>query len=429
MYKFRAGLLVATMCVAMATLFCLWAVADAPAQDGPGVKPGKGTRAAAIFVKGHYAYVLDAYVTDPGGTNSWLHIINIEDINDIEECAKLGIRRGRDIFVAGDSMYVATDMGLIKYDVTDPCDPESLDFGQHNCSIVTELYVTDNDAYASSDAQGVFVWDVSGSLGTPEWWTPPSGSPQGIHVRLPYAYIACEALSLWSRHIPDSTDYEVDTTDWSYDAYNVGLEDTSRALSYEAAGSHIRAWDTTDPSDPSCKGSDDEGGPACQTVHVTGDWVYRLGSSNQVEVYPVEYGAPNLDTSYTVPGTLYDFHVIHERYMGGPAIPRYGSAHIFGVYRSSDTAALWIYSPSWRTQRVNGFKYGDVNKDGTVNISDALLINWYVRLGYNGLVKDLDAADVNCDGEINTYDYDYLAAYLWQHGPAPGADCDFYNDW
>jgi hypothetical protein len=413
----------------MAAVFCLWGNALTLAQDEPDTKGAKGISAAAIFVKGHYVYLLDAYVTDAGGTNSWLHILDIEDDSDIEECAKIGINKGRDVFVTGDYMYVITDGGLIKFDVSDPCDPDSLGFGQYNVSFATDLYVTDDLAYVASDNKGVFVWDLDNLSAYPEWWPPPSGSPQGIHVRGPYAYIACEALTLWIRDMGDSTNYTVDTTDWSYDVYNVGLEDTNRALTYVGAGSHIWAWETTDPEDLYMKGSADHGGPVCQSVHVTGDWVYRLGSSNKVEVYPLEYDGPDRDTTFAAPALLYDFHVIHEHYKRGQMIPIYGSAHIFGAYRDSDTLALWVYNPSPRIHRVNGFTYGDVNEDGNVNLGDVVCLINYTSRGYNGSVTDLDAADVNCDGEINTYDVEYLCEYLWGGGPAPGLDCDFYNDW
>jgi hypothetical protein len=389
----------------------------------------KGTSAAAIFVKGHYAYLLDAYVTDPGGTNSWLHILDIEDDGDIEECARLGIRQGRGVFVAGDSMYVITDGGLVKYDVTDPCDPDSLYFDQYRCFIGTDMYLTDDYAYVSIDPNSVEVWDISEGIDRQDPWSPPAGSPQGIHVRGPYAYIACESLNIWIRNIGTSTDYEVEAVGTSYDVYNVGLEDTNRAITYEAASSFIRAWDTTDPEDVSSLGQYNSSGPVCQSVHATGDWVYRLGDSYKVEVFPVEYDTPSRHTSYTAPGQLLDFHVVHEHYTRGLIDPVWGSAHVFGIYRDSDTVALWIYNPTGREQRVDGFEYGDVNKDGNINISDVLLLGYYVFQGYNGSVKDLDAADVNCDGEINSYDCDYLAEYLWSSGPAPGLDCDFYDDW
>jgi hypothetical protein len=418
MPKLNGGLVLVLICIMVAG-FCLLAAAEASAQAGSGTEQGKGLKSAAIFVKGHHAYLLDAIVTDPTGTNTWLHILDIEDVKDIRECRCLYLRKARDV----------TDQGLIKYDITDPCDPESLSFGPVSCFIATDLYVNNDVAYASVDWTGVPVWDVSDSVEVDDWWNQPFGSPQGIHVRGPYAYIASEALSLWIREINTGTNYVVDTTCCSRDVYNAGFADSSASLTYEGATDCLRLWDTTDPEKATSVGSISRSGPVQQAVHITGKWVYRLGSQNKVEVYPFEYAAPDLHVTYTVPGLLHDIHIVHECYWPEWIARRYGQAHIFAVYKDTDTVALWIHSPSPKTQPVYSYKYGDVNNDGIVNIADIVCLINYTLLGHNGAVRNLDPADVNCDGEVNTYDIDYLMDYVWYSGPAPGADCDFYDDW
>lgn len=292
------------------------------------------------------------------------------------------------------------------------------------------MYINDGMVYISYDPGGVQVWkDSTDTLILQDYWTRPAGSPQGIHVRGSYGYVAPETLDLWIHDISTSTDYIVAGPDICQDVYNVGFTDSNASLTYSATQTHLRVWDTTDPQDVELVGSVGYGGPLYQVVHVTGDWVYRLGDNKRVEVYPLEYDDPDLHTGYTAPETIYDVHVVHERYMGGPINPIFGTAHIFGVYKDSDTVAIWVHSPSSITQRVDGYKYGDVDEDGDVDVADALLLSYYTNRGYNSVIENLDAADVNCDGEVNSCDYDYLTEYLWNNGPDPGADCDFYHDW
>lgn len=428
MFRIKPGPLTVLICLIAAASFCLLMTNEIQAQDGSGAKKGKGIRASAIFVQGHYAFLLDSYVTDPSGINSWLHIIEIEDDENPQECQCLHLHQAKDVFVGGQFMYIATDAGLVKYDVSDPCDPESLDYSYSSGGVVTDLYVTGDAAYVSFDPSGVLVWDVSDSLEVPDVWFVPAGSPQGIHVRGPYAYVAAETLDLWIRDINTETDYKVEGPDISEDAYNISFTDSNVSLTY-VAGSYLRVLDTTDPEDVSLVGQTNRGGPIRQVVHVTGDWVYRIGNADKVEVYEVDYGNPILHTTYKGPGRIDDIHVVHECYWRGPIPPVSGRTHIFGVYPNADTVALWIHTPPLKKQRIESYRYGDVNEDGIINISDQLLLNYYVVNGYNGVIDNLDAADVNCDGEVNTDDCDYLSEYLWGGGPVPGADCDFYRFW
>jgi hypothetical protein len=433
--KLKLAAVFVLVCLVATAGMCFLAASQVSAQqrDLAGQKDGYGND-ARIFVKGAYAYVVDIGITHPNPlyTNCWVRIYDISDFSDVSQCCSLYVRSARDVFVAGDYMYVVYDSvytNLAKYDISDPCDPDwvasAISYSGGLWS--TDLCVNDDKAYVSRDCDYVLVFDVSGeTVGYETSWYHPS--PQGIHVRGGYAYID-EESGLWVRDIAEEADYIATGGSSSRDVFNVAFRGTS--IVYETAYSYLRVWDVTDPTSPAVAGSLGTAGPLCYgVVHANGDWVYRLGSG--VQVYPVEYGDPDLHTSYSPPANLQDIHEIHECYWRGPISPMYGQAHIFGVYEGagedSNTVKIWIYSPSWRTQTVRAYKYGDVDEDGDVDLTDALLIDYYTADGCNGVIDNLDAADVNCDGEVNTYDRDYLFDYLYNSGPIPGADCDFYHD-
>ncbi len=69
----------------------------------------------------------------------------------------------------------------------------------------------------------------------------------------------------------------------------------------------------------------------------------------------------------------------------------------------------------------NPFIVGDANRDGSINIADALyLINY---LFADGPAPDPQmAGDANCDGEVNSGDAVYLINYLFIDGPPPGCE-------
>ncbi len=65
---------------------------------------------------------------------------------------------------------------------------------------------------------------------------------------------------------------------------------------------------------------------------------------------------------------------------------------------------------------------GDVNLDGTVNISDAVYIINYVFAGGPEPMPILLAGDANCDGTVNVSDAVRIINYIFAGGAAPG-DC------
>ncbi len=86
----------------------------------------------------------------------------------------------------------------------------------------------------------------------------------------------------------------------------------------------------------------------------------------------------------------------------------------------SDVNAKSVNSPdnTFRTLSA-GFKRGDANQDGKVDISDPSAINNYLNKG--ALFSCLDAADANDDGMINTKDSEYILNFLFNGGTAPAA--------
>jgi subtilisin family serine protease len=84
--------------------------------------------------------------------------------------------------------------------------------------------------------------------------------------------------------------------------------------------------------------------------------------------------------------------------------------------------------------RVNAYKAllsvcrGDVNNDGSINLTDYLWLNNY--LYYQGAPPEphVILGDVNCDGNINLLDLLYLIAYLYDEGAAPPV-CFNYDDY
>ncbi len=96
--------------------------------------------------------------------------------------------------------------------------------------------------------------------------------------------------------------------------------------------------------------------------------------------------------------------------------PECGCAHsqCFNCYQKGK--AWW-----WMMARIEGWNpsewvCGDVNADGSVNISDANWISGYLFRGYPAPIGD---ADVDECGSVNMSDIVYLIDYVFDSGPAP----------
>jgi hypothetical protein len=388
---------------------------------------------ARVFVKGDHAYVLrlDPFLPP----SSYLWVFDVEVVGDsitdtifTEACCdSIFVPKASDLFVSGNYLYVAGVYGassciVRKYDTSDPCDPVFVDSAigymlQGGGTWLTEIYITGDRAYLAIDASGVVVFAVSDTLF--EWDTTfyTNYSSQGVHVRGSYMYVGNEGQGLWVRDLSTGNNYYADTTDAaSRDAYNVGCDGKSRT--YETTDYNLWVWDTDDLEDISKVGSTSTPG---HTLHITGYWVYSLRPPHgSVKVFALVCdGNPQLKKTYG--NKLHDLHVVHDSK---------DYAHIYGVkpVADSDTAHVLLWYKKAKHQMISRlWKYGDINRDWIVNIADLYILSRYVIAGDNYPIPDLDACDVNCDGEINTDDCDYLADYLFGGGPAPGADCQFYH--
>jgi hypothetical protein len=421
-------LLVCVLFVATQTLGSSGGVGDIPKDSYDGH--------ARVFVKGNHAYVLrhDGQVNP----NSYLWIFDVDTVgNSVEEttfteacCDSIYIPHASDLFVSDDHLYVgglydASTCILARYDISDPCEPEFLDSAYgwiSNGVVVTEIYVTGDRAYLAIDASGVAAFDLSDTLiewdATYQYCSGCGCSAQGVHVRGKYMYVADEDGGPWVYDLDDDTAYHADSSGYaSWDLYNVVCSGESRT--YEATNSYLNMWDTDDLEDISKVGSNNTSG---HIVHVTGYWVYLL---NNVARGPVNVfalvcdGNPELKKSYG--DDLHDFHVVHDSR---------DYAHIYGVkpVSDSDTSHVLLWYKRAKHQMISRvWQYGDINLDQDVDIADLYILSRYVIAGDDYPVPDLDACDVNCDGEANTDDYDYLLNYLFYQGPAPGADCEFYH--
>jgi hypothetical protein len=67
---------------------------------------------------------------------------------------------------------------------------------------------------------------------------------------------------------------------------------------------------------------------------------------------------------------------------------------------------------SWYTLDLNNDSVGDVNLDGTVNVSDAVLLQSYLLSSAELSEYQYYAADVNGDGDVDSFDMAYLRRIL-----------------
>jgi hypothetical protein len=403
-----------------------------------------------IFVKGNHAYVIRSTGPPTDFPAGYLLIFNVgawrgeTDTTTLiftNPCHTETIPKASDIFISGDYLYVAglkdaATCSLKRYDISTPCSPEfvnSVGVGEYLDSTqdptmpwvgLTDMYITRDSAFLSIDAWTVLVFDVSGP-DTLKFLDKISSdhSPQGVQVRGKYMYVANEGGGLWVRDIVDSTDYHTNPPPEysSRDVYNVVCNGKSRT--YEITASHgFYIWNTDAPAESiPMVGSSGELG---EIVHITGNWVYWLDPPGPVKVCSLVCDAnPQWKADY---GTdLHDFHVLHD---SG------GHAHIYGIKLHPDTTIkdsvqIWYRKTLHNAGRIP-FRYGDVDGDGDGDSADSSRLYSYVVQG-NTVPVNLDACDVNCDGEVNTDDYEYLSNYLSHHGtpegPPPGADCGFYH--
>jgi hypothetical protein len=124
--------------------------------------------------------------------------------------------------------------------------------------------------------------------------------------------------------------------------------------------------------------------------------------------------SPTRVAKFEVPETLYDFHVI---------VDRMGYHHIYAISKTPETEiSITIFKSEYHD---SPFAFGDVDNDEDIDLVDMIKLSNYTGNGINYPIL-LNACDVNCDGEINLDDVDYMIDYLFRGGPEPGTDCEFY---
>lgn len=392
-----------------------------------------------IFVKGHYAYVIRR---TPNLLNGYLWIFDvavvgdsIEDTTFTEPCSSDSIPKAQDVFVSGEYLYIAGKSGqfgypiLTKYRISGGCELELADEdrGYYSSVDYTDMYMTGNRAYLTNDSGEVAVFEVSsdtvGYLEDESIYWHGDGSWQGVHVRGRYMYLAAEAGGL--RVIDRDTDSNYQSAPhagYSRDVYNVVCGGKSRTYEATDAPHQLNLWNTDSLQHinllSSCFWEDLSRGLG--VVHVTGYWVYWLPALKATAVIVCSLACNSLVCLDSIESadSLHDFHVVHDGT---------GHAHIFGVYPdTTDTGVVLWYCVNDTADTIKEYFYGDVNSDKVVNSADSTILHRYVVDG-DTVSVNLDACDVNCDGEVNTDDLLYLSNFVYHRGPAPGTNCQFYH--
>ena len=402
-----------------------------------------------IFVQGSHAYVL-RHVTIPASMDydGYLRIFDLSESIDAP-CGSLFIHHAEEVFVYGGYLYTAGQyyswgfrVVLKKFDISDPCEPDLVDSVDTTCCssslyCITDMYITGDSAYITTDMLGIDIFEVSSTAFRYSRSICVGGgvSRQGVHVRGGYMYLANEGwISVYdfsenTEHFPEYF------TGAARDVYNVvcAFETVdakhspvtiAKSITYEAANdsmsgytNRLNVWDTDEITDMDTLGSCsyDQTSNGVGVVRVNGDWVYWLpATGGPVVVCAGCVSVP--ETVATYGESAHDFHVVHDGT---------GQAHIYGARPAGTDSGVVFWYAEGNNHTIEPYLYGDVNGDTQISTADLTALSNYL-LGYNTIVR-LDGCDVNCDGEVNTDDYDYLLSFLAYSEPVPGADCQFYH--
>src|SRR5688572_25622273 len=139
----------------------------------------------------------------------------------------------------------------------------------------------------------------------------------------------------------------------------------------------------------------------------------RLGTLVRVRVLPGSTIPERVCPERESKGTMHLSHHARTMFRAG-ARPASGAALVL--------AAILALPGALHSQGV--FLRGDSNRDGALDISDALATLGYLFLGTNELAC-LDAADSNDDGQVDIADATFVLGYLFlgtAPPPAPGPD-------
>lgn len=164
-------------------------------------------------------------------------------------------------------------------------------------------------------------------------------------------------------------------------------------------------------------------------VSVTGN----TGSSNFPTLNPFQTDGGIFATQFANSGS----DLIYSTYLGGDgdhgygiAVDGNGIAYVTGWTFSNDFPTSNPYQSThqygWDAfvtkLSERQFVNGDVNADGTVDMSDAVYLIGFIFT--NGPAPNPPTlGDVNCDSRVDVSDVVYLSSYIFFDGPEPNADC------
>jgi hypothetical protein len=136
-----------------------------------------------------------------------------------------------------------------------------------------------------------------------------------------------------------------------------------------------------------------------------------------------ENDSPNHDYDYaTVKYDTWGNELWAQRYNGPPsfadeatAITVDGSGNIYVTGYSNGAEISYDYA----TIKYVQFLRGDVNRDGAVDVVDAVYLISYLYINGLSPIPILQVGDVNCNRVVDLGDVVYLISYVYRGGPAP----------
>jgi hypothetical protein len=156
-------------------------------------------------------------------------------------------------------------------------------------------------------------------------------------------------------------------------------------------------------------------------------------SSNFPTLNPYQTAGGIFATKLDIAGS----DLIYGTYLGGRgdyghgiAVDGSGTAYVTGWTSSGEFATVNPYQSSLQhvwdafVTKLGGqqFVNGDVNSDGSVDMSDAVYLIGFIFTG-GPTPNPTTAGDVNCDSFVDISDVVYLSSYIFFGGPAPNAEC------
>jgi subtilisin family serine protease len=170
------------------------------------------------------------------------------------------------------------------------------------------------------------------------------------------------------------------------------------------------------------------------TLDVTGDNGYNRLLHNPCDI-DMDYTCNFTGTSAAAPLAAGVAALVLSRM---PGLKCMGQDSIYSVLRHSADDQISVFDPpgydtthGWG--RLNAARAllsvvrGDVDKNGIVNISDAVYIQNYIFADGPPPLPVKGTADANCDGIVNVSDEIYLIGYIFGGGPPPQAPCHRFD--